>query len=457
MNNVIIMAAGKGSRMKTALPKCAVPILGKPMILYLIDMLQNFSFDKTICVVGHQKQILIDLLKERVRFVEQPTPLGTGDAIIRAMPFIKSTGFTIIMSGDTPLISADIIKNLIHKHLEEKNDLTITTTFLRNPFGYGRIIRNRMNEPIDILEEKEANEIQKATREINVGLYCIQNESLLKHIFNLKPHSTEEYYITDIVGMLSKTGKVGAYTVEDSYHIKGINDLNSLASVEDELRKHIIMKHILNGVHICQPNTITIGEDVQIEAGTTIHSGSILLGNCFIGKDCVIGPNTELLNTTTEESIVCKQSVVFDSYIGHHTTIGPFAHLRSNCKIGPYNRIGNFVELKNTNTKEHTKIAHLAYLGDTVCGARVNWGCGSITVNYNGKEKNKTIVEDDVFIGCNSNLIAPITLQKGSYIAAGSTITENLDEGDFAIARVKQLTKKNYAQKYYKGQATKKI
>lgn len=448
MNNVMILAAGKGTRMKTELPKCAVPILGKPMILYLVEMFESFSFDKIICVVGHQKEVLQDILKERVDFALQPVPLGTGDAVLRAMPLISSTGFTIIVSGDTPLISNDIIKNLIHKHLDSKNDLTITTTFLKNPFGYGRIIRNSSNQPIDILEEKEATPLQKAIREVNVGLYCIQNESLMKTIFDLKPHATKEYYFTDVIGILAKTGKVGAYTVEDSYQIKGINDLESLASVEDDFRKQIIKEHLLNGVRIIHPNTVTIGNDVQIESGVTIDSGCVLLGDSFIGRNSLIGPNTELLNATIEHSTICKHSAVYDSYIGHHTTIGPFSHIRNHCKIGAYNRIGNFVELKNTSTKEQTKIAHLAYLGDTTCGARVNWGCGSITVNYDGSKKYPTIVEDDVFIGCNSNLIAPIQLQKGSYIAAGSTITDNLEEGDFAIARVKQLTKRNYAGKY---------
>lgn len=448
MNSAILLAAGKGSRMRTSIPKCAVTILGKPMILYLVETLEQLTMDQIICVVGYQKERIQDVLGDRVHYALQSNPLGTGDAVKQAIPYLDDSGYTLIMSGDTPLLSLELLKGLIQKHIEGHHALTITTTFLKNPFGYGRIIRNNANEPVDILEEQEATAIQKAIREVNVGLYCIENQALKRTISKLKPHASKEYYLTDFVKLLAKNGGVDAYLVDATYEIQGMNDLSSLAHTEEAFRKAIVEKHLQQGVRIIQPSITTIGNDVEIEEGAVIEAGSILLGTCHIGKEAVIGPYTTLYQSVVEEGAHCRYSVIEDSVIGHHSEIGPFAHIRKNCMVGPYNRIGNFVELKNTTTKEQTKVAHLAYLGDTSCGARVNWGCGSITVNYDGKQKNQTVVGDDVFIGCNSNLIAPIELKNGSYIAAGSTITDSLEQQDFAIARSKQLTKKKYAVKY---------
>ncbi|MDE7100943.1 MAG: bifunctional UDP-N-acetylglucosamine diphosphorylase/glucosamine-1-phosphate N-acetyltransferase GlmU, partial [Anaeroplasmataceae bacterium] len=256
-----------------------------------------------------------------------------------------------------------------------------------------------------------------------------------------------EYYLTDLIAACS--GVVLGYPIFDSFQVQGMNDLIQLSNLETEFRKRIILNHLKNGIRMIHADSIFIGSDVEIESGVTIYPGSILLGKTKILSGAIIGPNTEINNSIIEENVICRHSVVSDSCIQKDSTIGPFAHIRMNSVIGPANRIGNFVELKNTILGEHCKASHLSYIGDTEGGKSINFGCGSITVNYDGKVKHKTEIGDGVFIGCNSNLIAPIHIASHSYIAAGSTITDDLEEEDFAIARVKQLTKKKYAGKYH--------
>ncbi|MDE5565529.1 MAG: bifunctional UDP-N-acetylglucosamine diphosphorylase/glucosamine-1-phosphate N-acetyltransferase GlmU [Anaeroplasmataceae bacterium] len=448
MNNAIILAAGKGSRMKTSIPKCAITILGKPMIEYVIEAVKT-SVEKTICVVGAKKEVFLELLSNRVVFAMQEEQLGTAHAVKCALPYITDeNGFSLILSGDVPFVDSNLIQEIIDYHLKEDADITVVTTNVSNPFGYGRIVRDKKNHIVGIVEEKEATDQQKKINEINAGIYCVKN-TVLKQLINQMPiHlSTNEYYLTDLIEACS--GVVLGYPVSDSFKVQGMNDLIQLSNLETEFRKRIILNHLKKGVRMIHADSILIGSDVEIESGVTIYPGSILLGKTKIQSGAIIGPNTEINNSIIEENVVCRHSVVSDSCIQKDSTIGPFAHIRMNSVIGPANRIGNFVELKNTILGEHCKASHLSYIGDTEGGKNINFGCGSITVNYDGKVKHKTEIGDGVFIGCNSNLIAPIHLASHCYIAAGSTITDDLEEKDFAIARVKQLTKKKYAGKYH--------
>ncbi len=449
MNNAIILAAGKGTRMNTELPKCAFPFMGKPMVEYIVEALEKISMDQIICVVGHKREVLMDLLKVRVHYAIQDKQLGTGHAVKCAKEYIQPGGYTIILPGDTPLIDTAILNQMIHTHLENKNDFTIGTILLDNPFGFGRIIRNQEGNIVQIIEEKDATLEQKAIHEINTGLFCVDNALLLEALDKIKNQNAKrEYYLTDIVQILAKKAKIGSFTIQDTYKLNGINDLYTLSCVERDYRKAILKQHMLNGVNIINPDSTTIEKDVVIETGTIIHPNCYLRGKTKIGKNCVVGPNTELYNAELEDEVTCNHSVVYDSKIQKGARVGPFAHLRMNTVVGQNDRIGNFVEIKNSTLGELTNVSHLTYLGDTSCGSQVNWGCGCVTVNYDGKDKFKTVVGDRVFIGCNTNLIAPIEIKNDSFIAAGSTITDDLAVGDFAIARAHQTTKKGYASKY---------
>ena len=449
MNNAIILAAGKGTRMKTELPKCAFPLLKKPMVTYIIEALELINIDQIICVVGHKKEVLQDILKDRVKYAIQEEQLGTGHAVKCALDFIDDNGYTIILPGDTPLIDKEILDQLIEVHKSNKNDFTIGTIVLDNPFGFGRIVRDSSNSVLRIVEEKDASEEERKIKEINTGLFLVDNFLLKKALLEIKNNNAKgEYYLTDIVEILSKEAKIGTFTIKDTYKLNGINDLYTLSLVEKQFREAILKKHMLNGVNIVNPETVTIGSDVTIEAGTTIYQGSLILGKTSIGRNCVVGPNSEIFNSTLKDGSKLLHSVCYDSTLEENCSVGPFSHIRMNTVVGQDNRIGNFVEMKNSSIGPKTNVAHLTYVGDTDCGGGVNFGCGTVTVNYDGKNKYRTTIGDNVFIGCNSNLIAPVNIGSESFIAAGSTITDSMDANDFAIARAKQVTKKGYAKKF---------
>ena len=449
MNNAIILAAGKGTRMKTELPKCAFPLLKKPMVTYIIEALESINIDQIICVVGHKKEVLQDILKDRVKYAIQEEQLGTGHAVKCALDFIDDNGYTIILPGDTPLIDKEILDQLIEVHKSNKNDFTIGTIVLDNPFGFGRIVRDSSNYVLRIVEEKDASEEERKIKEINTGLFLVDNSLLKKALLEIKNNNAKgEYYLTDIVEILSKKAKIGTFTIKDTYKLNGINDLYTLSLVEKQFREAILKKHMLNGVNIVNPETVTIGNDVTIEAGSTIYQGSLILGKTSIGRNCVVGPNSEIFNSTLKDGSKLLHSVCYDSTLEENSSVGPFSHIRMNTVVGQDNRIGNFVEMKNSVIGPKTNVAHLTYVGDTDCGGGVNFGCGTVTVNYDGKNKYRTTIGDNVFIGCNSNLIAPVNIGSESFIAAGSTITDSIDENDFAIARAKQVTKKGYAKKF---------
>ena len=449
MNNAIILAAGKGTRMKTELPKCAFPLLKKPMVTYIIEALESINIDQIICVVGHKKEVLQDILKDRVKYAIQEEQLGTGHAVKCALDFIDDNGYTIILPGDTPLIDKEILDQLIEVHKSNKNDFTIGTIVLDNPFGFGRIVRDSSNSVLRIVEEKDASEEERKIKEINTGLFLVDNKLLKKALLEIKNNNAKgEYYLTDIVEILSKEAKIGTFTIKDTYKLNGINDLYTLSLVEKQFREAILKKHMLNGINIVNPETVTIGNDVTIEAGTTIYQGSLILGKTSIGRNCVVGPNSEIFNSTLKDGSKLLHSVCYDSTLEENSSVGPFSHIRMNTVVGQDNRIGNFVEMKNSVIGPKTNVAHLTYVGDTDCGGGVNFGCGTVTVNYDGKNKYRTTIGDNVFIGCNSNLIAPVNIGSESFIAAGSTITDSIEENDFAIARAKQVTKKGYAKKF---------
>jgi len=443
MINAIILAAGKGTRMKTDLPKCAFPILEKPMIKYITDALDKTMVEKRIVVVGYKKEVFYELLNDCI-FAEQKEQLGTADAVKAALNYLDD-GITLIIPGDTPLINYEKINSLIETELMLNKDITLLTTILDNPTGYGRIVRED-GKIVRIAEENDAYSDEKQIKEVNTGIMVVKNSFLKEAIHKIENNnSKKEYYLTDIIQF---TTDISSVILDENDILYGINDLYTLSMVEDMVRKNILKKHMLNGVNIINPNTVTIYPDVEIEDGVTIYPNSFIKGNSIIKKGAIIGPNTELSNATVLENAKVVHSVVYDSTINKNASVGPFAHIRLHTVVGEGNRIGNFVEVKNSILGANTKSSHLSYLGDSQIGNNVNIGCGSITVNYDGKAKNRTVIGNNVFVGCNSNLIAPIKIEDDAFIAAGSTITEDVEKDDLAIARSRQVNKKGYAKKY---------
>ncbi len=449
-NYAIVLAAGKGTRMKTELPKCAYPILKKPMIEYIYENIQQSVIDETTMVVGHQKEVLMNLLGDEVSYVVQEKQLGTGHAVLATKELMKDKkGHTIIMLGDMPLVDYKVINKVIEYHCDKDNDLTVVTTHYDNPKGYGRIIRNEYNNIESIVEHNDCTLEQKKIKEVNTGIYIVNNELLFDAVDKIKKNKRKgEYYLTDIVAIMKPHYRVDAFDLWDSEKVMGVNDLYSVSIAEKLLRDSINKGHMVNGVSIINPETVTIGHNVRIEGGVTIYPNTYITGESVIMSGSKVGPNSEIHSSIIHNNVKVKHSLIFDSEIMSDTLVGPFAHLRNHAVIGPNNRIGNFVEVKNSTTGDGTKAAHLAYIGDAITGSNVNFGCGSITVNYDGVSKHQTVIGDDVFIGCNTNLVAPVKVGSRVFIAAGSTVTKNVPEGAFAIARNRQINKEDYAKNY---------
>ncbi len=446
----VILAAGKGTRMRTELPKCAYPLLRKPMIAYIVENIVNSqAIDEAVVVVGHKREVIQNILGDTVTYALQEEQLGTGHAVMVTKPYLTDPdGDTLILPGDMPLIDDQTIKRALVDHHDRRHDLTIVTTKVEDPEGYGRIVRNESGYLEAIVEHHEASYSQKMINEINTGIYVIKNNILFDALDKIdNNNSKKEYYLTDIVQILKQSNHViGTYYLKESYKAMGVNDLFALSIAEAKLRLKINQSLMVKGVAMINPETITIGHNVMIEENVIIHPNTYITGNSIIKKGAQIGPNTEIHDSVIGERVICRHSLIYNSVVNEDTTVGPFAHLRDGANIGPKNRIGNFVEVKKSSTGKNTKASHLAYIGDATIGQNVNFGCGAITVNYDGKNKYQTIIGNDVFIGCNANLIAPIVIEDNSLIAAGSTLNKNVPKGSLAIARAYQVNKENYVK-----------
>ncbi len=447
-NYAIVLAAGKGTRMKTELPKCAFPILKKPMIKYIYENIKKSMIDETTVVVGYKKEILEEILGNRVSYAVQSVQQGTGHAVKCTKELMsKKEGTTIIMLGDMPLIDYKVINKVINYHNDKDNDLTVLTTKFAQPKGYGRIVRNEYGTIEAIVEHNDCTFAQKKINEVNTGIYVVNNKLLFEAVDKIQLNEKkQEYYLTDIIEIMRKDYRVDAYELWDNEKVMGVNDLYSISVAERYLRNEINKTHMLNGVSMINPDTITIGHNVKIENNVTIYPNTTLTGDSVIKSGSNIGPNTEVHNSVIHHNVKVKHSLIYDSEVKSDTTVGPFAHLRNRAIIGEHNRIGNFVEVKNSTTDYNTKASHLAYIGDASTGKNVNFGCGSITVNYDGINKHRTVIGNDVFIGCNTNLVAPVKVGDRVFIAAGSTVTKDVPSGALAIARNRQINKEDYAK-----------
>lgn len=446
----VVLAAGQGTRMKSKLYKVLHPVLGRPMVQHVVQQLKPLHLNKIVTIVGFGAEKVKETLEGESEFALQEEQLGTGHAVMQAEPLLKGKkGTTIVVCGDTPLITSTTFEALITFHEKEGAGATILTAQTDDPTGYGRVIRNGQGEVERIVEHKDASEDELLVQEINTGTYCFDNEALFAALEEVSNDNAQgEYYLPDVIEILRNKGKkVSAYMTPDFEETLGVNDRVALAKAEKIMKRRINEGHLRNGVSIIDPDHTYIEPDVIIEADAVIHPGTILKGSTVIKANAEIGPNSEIENCLIGENSVIQHSVARNSKIGQRVNIGPFAHIRPDSAIGNDTKIGNFVEIKKTVMGNGSKASHLTYLGDANIGENVNVGCGTITVNYDGYKKYTTTIEDDAFIGCNSNLIAPVTIGKGSYVAAGSTITKDVPEDALSVARARQENKEGYAKK----------
>src|SRR4051812_33901503 len=446
----VILAAGQGTRMKSKLYKVLHPVCGKPMVQHVVDQISKLKIKEIVTIIGHGAEMVQTQLGDRSLYALQKEQLGTAHAVMQAQESLKGKeGITIVVCGDTPLIKAETMESLFKHHEKFKAKATILTAKIDNPTGYGRIIRNQEGLVEKIVEHKDATEEERKINEINTGTYCFDNQALFEALKKVSNENVQgEYYLPDVIEILKKQGEVvTAYQTDEFEETLGVNDRVALAEAERIMRTRINESHMRNGVTIIDPANTYIEADVEIGQDTVIYPGTILKGQSKIGTECMIGPNSEIDTCEIGDETVIRQSAAFNSSIGSLVNIGQFAHIRPDSKILDEVKIGNFVEIKKAVFGKGSKASHLSYIGDAEVGSDVNIGCGSITVNYDGKNKYLTKIEDGVFIGCNSNLVAPVTIKKGSYVAAGSTITKNVPEEALAIARAKQVNKEGYVEK----------
>lgn len=445
----VILAAGQGTRMKSKLYKVLHPVCGKPMVEHVVDQISTLHIEKTVTIIGHGAELVKSHLKGKSDFALQAEQLGTAHAVMQSEDVLGDLeGTTLVVCGDTPLIKGETMEALVKHHEEQGAKATILTGHTESPDGYGRIIRNQEGLVERIVEHKDASEEERSVKEINTGTYCFDNKALFDALKKVSNDNVQgEYYLPDVVEILQSEGEiVSAYQTSDFDETLGVNDRVALSQAEITMKKRINEYHMRNGVTIKDPNNTYIDAEVTIGRDTVILPGTVLKGNTSIGEDAMIGPNSEVKDCQIGDRTVVKQSVAHDSSIGSDVQIGPFAHIRPASTIEDEVKIGNFVEIKKATFGKASKASHLSYIGDAEVGRDVNIGCGSITVNYDGKNKHLTKIGDGVFVGCNSNLVAPVNVGKGAYIAAGSTITEDVPGESLSIARARQVNKENYVQ-----------
>ncbi len=446
----VILAAGKGTRMKSKKHKVLHPICGKPMIDHIVDQLKKLQTEKTVLVVGYQGDALKEHLSAQTDFVEQEVQLGTAHAVMQARPLLENKeGITLVLNGDHPLFTAETFLKLIEKHQETKATATVLTAVMDDPTGYGRVIREENGQVDRIVEHKDATDAEREIHEVNTGTYCFDNQKLFYALSMVNNDNAQgEYYLPDVLSVLRKQGEaIGAEIIPDLQESFGVNDRIQLAEADKIMRERLLRKHMRNGVTIVDPANTYIETDVKIGADTVIEPGVFLRGNTVIGENCHIGPQADLKDVKVENCTNIRYAVIEESTIGEEAKVGPYVLIRPKTELGNKTKVGCFIDLKKAKIDDGTKISHLAYVGDAEVGRKVNIGCGVITVNYDGVSKHKTIIKDEAFVGCNVNLVAPVTVERGAYVAAGSTITKDVPMKALAIARERQTNKPDYVDK----------
>lgn len=413
----IVMAAGKGTRMKSKNSKLIQKIYGKEIVKRAVENTKKAGIDDIVAVVGYMKEQVMGVLGESIKFVEQKEMLGTGHAVMQATKYLEGKkGKVLVLNGDVPILRPETINKLLKKSIENNEYATLLTAIYDDPKGYGRIIRDEGGNIKEIVEEKDATDAQKAIKEINAGIYCFDIEILLDALKEIKPNNSQgEYYLTDVIKIIGDKGlKTGAVIVKDNTEILGVNDRMQLQMLTKILQHRINTEHMNKGVTIEDINTTYIYDDVEIGMDTVIHPNTTIKSDVIIGEDCEIGPNS---------------------------------YIREGCRLENKVKIGSFVEIKKAIIGEGTKVPHLSYMGDCEIGSNTNIGCGTITCNYDGFNKSKTIIGKNCFVGSNTNFVAPVNIGNDSFVAAGSTITDDVPEYSLAIARQRQTNKEDWNKK----------
>lgn len=449
----IILAAGKGTRMKSDLVKVLHPVLGSPMLSYSIDLsLNEIKAKRTIVVVGHQANRIQEMFKNhRVDFVLQRKQLGTGHAVLQALPHLRTfDGAVLILCGDVPLVKIDTLRSFIHSYKKDKSVLSVLTTIVEEPFGYGRILRNTQGWLEKIVEEKDSSGKEREIREINTGIFCVNAGFLRKGLKEIGQQNAQgEYYLTDLVEISKKKGfRCSAHLASDSTEVMGINTRVDLALANEKLRQEKLRGLMMSGVTVVDPKTTYVDRPVEVGKDTLLYPNCYLQGETKIGERCVIEPNSKVSDSIIGNDVTIRSnSVITESKIEEGASIGPFAHLRPLSEIKPRAKIGNFVEVKKSVVGRGSKANHLTYIGDSLVGEEVNIGAGTIFCNYDGFEKHQTIIGNRVFVGSNVELVAPVKVGSGASIGAGTTITKDVPEGALAISRVRQKNIRGWSKK----------
>lgn len=445
----IILAAGQGTRMKSKLPKVLHKALGKPMVQWVIDSVSEAGVTDIIAVLGHGGEKVAPVVANQAKIAYQTEQLGTGHAVMQGVGELQSDNdCVLVVCGDTPLLRAETLKALIDKHQVEKNVVTVLTACAADPTGYGRIVRTGEHIAA-IVEQKDATDDEKLITEINTGTYCFDQKFLLQYLSALNTNNAQkEYYLTDLIKIANMNNlPVGGYQLTDFAESLGVNNRVQLSQAEQILRHRKCTEVMLAGVTLIDPATTYIGADVMIGSDTIIYPNVVLEGKTVIGSDNVIGMNCRFVDSTIGDGNDIQSTVIVESEVGNDCKIGPMAYLRPGTVLADHVKIGDFVEVKKSQIGSGSKLPHLSYVGDAIVGNNVNIGCGSITCNYDGVNKYQTIIKDNAFIGSNTNLVAPVTVEEKAFIGAGSTITKDVPADTLAVVRGELRTKESWSER----------
>lgn len=451
----IILSAGKGTRMKSAVNKMLHPIMGKPMVGYPVEASLESGVEEVVSVLGVDADKVKEYLKETCQFVYQEEQLGTAHAVRQAADIMKhKQGTTLVICGDTPLISSSTINQLFNHHEQSNAKATILTATAQDPYGYGRVIRSDDGNVAKIVEHKDATPSELAVTEINTGTYCFDNQALFEALEQVDNDNAQgEYYLPDVIEILNGQNKsVSAYQIDCMSDALGVNDRNALAQATALMRQRINQAHMTAGVTLIDPDNTYIDIDVKIGSDTVIEPGVYIKGQTTIGNGVMIGMGSVLNDAVIDDHVTIQSSSIEKATVGAHCTIGPNSRLREGAVLKESVHIGNYVEVKNSVMDCYAKAGHHAYIGDARIGQRVNISCGVIFANYDGSQKHTSVIEEDVFIGSNVTIVSPINVSKGAFLAAGSTITEDVAADTLAIARSRQQLKSDYNQVRHRTQ-----
>lgn len=446
----VVLAAGKGTRMKSEKAKVLFPLAGRPMLQHIVDILIEIGVDDIYTVVGYEAGTVQASIAGPITWVEQREQLGTGHALAQAAAYLGDfPGVVLVLAGDIPLITGATLKELLTRHAQEGNAATVLSARVPDPTGYGRVVRSADGRLKAIVEEKDADDRQRQVDEINSAIYCFDWGRVGALMSRLgRDNAQGEYYLTEIISLLAgDKGKLGIHVAADHREVMGINDRVQLAQAEKILRRRICHKLMREGVSVLDPDSTWIDADVRIARDTTILPNTQIKGQTTIGGNSVIGPSVTIQASALGEGVCVQYAVLEGATVEDGVSVGPFAYLRPGAVVGRQAKIGDFVEIKNSRIGPGTKVPHLAYVGDAEVGANSNIGCGVITANYDGASKQKTTIGDGVFIGSNANLVAPVRVGDNAYVAAGSTVTEDVPPRALAIARTRQTNKADWRKK----------